>query len=523
MDAQTFGQLPVSSYPRTKMGMQFTRRRTTLFFFGFLATFVCATLVLLRRDNEGFLRPAKLGLDNILHHKSELEVQTQDIFQHPSWPYLEPEIETQTQILDLTHLEKHDLTPEFRYSRREIRTKHFDGKRKTLTKINEPLFNTPRTLDVEELWNRNATINVQPPLTLEVPSSPKVDTSIISFGIATTAARLPAAFPNLEHWLSNTSSPLHVIVADSEGNEPADLESQLQDRAIRANIANTSLPFSKAYFSLIRELYESRTPETRWIVLIDDDTFIPSLPALLNHLAATYDPTRELIISAETDNIDQIRIFGIQPFGGGGIFLSVPLAASLSKPEIFESCMNSTSNQGDQITNECLEAYSPVRPTFDVGLNQMDIHGSFYEPAGYFESGRPMLTIHHWRSWFHIDMPAVARVSKACGDEGILMRWLFDGDVVLSNGYSVAEYPKGISDEELRGVELTWSDAKKKYIHRIGPLRENLGIDRKRALGMVETVVLEEGVRQTYLELAEEEDGKPVEMDKVVELLWLFE
>jgi len=104
------------------------------------------------------------------------------------------------------------------------------------------------------------------------------------------------------------------------------------------------------------------------------------------------------------------------------------------------------------------------------------------------------------------------------------MRWRFEDDVVLSNGYSVVEYPKGISDEELKGVELTWSDDKWRYIHRIGPLRNKLGRDRKRSFGMVETTVLEEGVRQTYLEPAEEDDkGKVIGVDRVVELLWLFD
>jgi hypothetical protein len=477
-----------------------SRRRKSVSL-AFMVFCIFAVLSLLRRDDE-LLRPIKWGLD-VQHIRPE------------------PEIQSKNQTLDLTHLEKHDLTPNFSYSRRTIKTKPFDGKRETLTTINATLFPTPQTLDREQLLNR--TIVAPPPLTLRVPSSPKIDTSIASFGIATSAERLPSAFPNLKHWLSNTSSLLHVALAASDDDQLWSLQMQLNDLSINGTINPTTLPFSKAYFSLVKELYDSRTPNTQWIVLIDDDTFIPSLPALINHLNTAYDSTQELLISAASDNIDQIHIFGLQPFGGGGIFISVPLAASLVQPETWKSCMSSSSGQGDQIVNECLQAHSAVRPIFDQGLNQMDINGNFHTPAGYFESGRQMLTIHHWRSWFFVDMPAVSSVSKACGYEGVLMRWKFAGDVVLNNGYSITEYPKGIKDSELAAVEQTWPGEKEKFIHRIGPLREKLERDRKRTYGMVATVVTEEGVRQTYIERAEEVNDKKVGEDKVVELVWLFE
>ncbi|TVY89191.1 hypothetical protein LAWI1_G004793 [Lachnellula willkommii] len=488
---------------------------------------ILATLVLLRHDEEGsFLQPARWDLqDIILRPQPEPKTQSFEA-NRPTRPdpHREQEPQTQTQVMDLTHLAKYELTPHFTYSRRSITPKASKGKRKTLTKMDGvPLFNTPQILGADDVWNRTISIESFTPLTLHVPASPEVDTSIISFGIATSAARLPEAFPNLQHWLSNTSSSLYVAVSDPQDDELPELQSQLERLNIKATLANSSLFFSNAYFSLIKELYDARTEKTEWIVLIDDDTFIPSLPTLITHLNTVYDSSQELIISAASDNFDQIRLFGIQPYGGGGIFISVPLARILTQPEVWDSCMSSESEQGDQIVNECLDAHSPVRPTFDLGLNQMDIHGDFSAPAGYFENGRQMLTIHHWRSWFQVDMPAVAAVSKACGDEGILMRWLFEGDVVLSNGYSIAEYPRGISETDLKGVELTWSDEVWKYMHHIGPLREKMGRDQKRSFGMVETIVLEEGVLQTYLERAEQIGMKKVGMDRVVELLWLFD
>ena len=62
-----------------------------------------------------------------------------------------------------------------------------------------------------------------------------------------------------------------------------------------------------------------------------------------------------------------------------------------------------------------------MRPGFDLGLNQMDIRGS---AAGLFEGGRRMLMVHHWRSWFQVD---VARLE--------LWRKLADLNACFRDGY----------------------------------------------------------------------------------------
>jgi len=153
----------------------------------------------------------------------------------------------------------------------------------------------------------------------------------------------------------------------------------------------------------------------------------------------------------------------------------------------------------------------------------MDIKG---DVSGFFESGRRMLTVHHWKSWFSVDMVSTARISRVTGDQGVLMRWVFGDDKVLSNGFSVVLYPEGIGEKELGEVEKTWNkeEEAESYIHKIGPLREPLGDDRKVSFKMVETTVLEEiGVRQTYLRRGRREiKSSVVPVDGVIELLWLF-
>lgn len=196
--------------------------------------------------------------------------------------------------------------------------------------------------------------------------------------------------------------------------------------------------------------------------------------------------------------------------------MSLPLAEILASSEVYDKCIDSPKNQGDQIFNDCLNQYTDVKPTFDHGLNQMDINGS---PDGYFESGRRMLTVHHWKSWFYVDVPMASKVSEVCGDEGVFMRWLFQDGVVLSNGFSIVEYGDGIAEVALEKVEKTWNGKENRFLHHIGPLREALEDGKKRSFRLVEAEVLEEGVRQVYLHTATDVENA---VNGVLELLWLF-
>ena len=154
----------------------------------------------------------------------------------------------------------------------------------------------------------------------------------------------------------------------------------------------------------------------------------------------------------------------------------------------------------------------------------MDIRYGDRPEAGYMESGRRMLTIHHWKSWFHVDMPKVAKVARVTGDEGVLMRWIFEDNLVLSNGYSIVEYVDGVEGIDFDAVELTWADIGEAgtYWHHVGPLREQLGKDNKKTYLMVEAEVVKEGVRQIYVHRAEDVEDGPKEIDRVIELTWLF-
>ncbi|KAG0652087.1 hypothetical protein D0Z07_1440 [Hyphodiscus hymeniophilus] len=418
--------------------------------------------------------------------------------------------------LDLSYLQGYDISSTFTYARRMITTKPFEGERSTLTKINETLFPDYRILEKGGLSAQEVTELA--PLALQVPVFPKFDTSIMSFGIATSIPRLNDSIPQLSHWLSNTSSLLTVVAPSHNDTLDVELAMQNPPISINLNITTSSLPFVKAYFSLVKRLYDSRTANTQWLVLIDDDTFIPSLPYLISHLSNIYDSSKPQLVAAISDDFDQIRTWGMIPFGGGGIFISVPLAALLVAPGVWEKCMASSRNQGDGIFSDCVSIYTDVKPIFDHGLNQMDIMGSPNAGDGYFESGRRMLTVHHWKSWFDADIPLAAKVSEVVGDEGVFMRWCFAGGVVLSNGYSIVEYGEGIGDVDLSKVERTWDGTDGRWLHHIGPLRSKLKEDKKKSFRLIDAEMVEGGLRQIYLHKATEGEAG---VDGVLELFWL--
>jgi Protein of unknown function, DUF604 len=426
--------------------------------------------------------------------------------------------EKHIQNLDLSYLSRHVGSDQFTYARRTIKTKYYTGDRPSLTRVNESLVSAPYMLDKANL----TTVAIESPdiLELEVPNSPKVDLSTFSFGMSTKIPRLRDTIPQITHWLRNSGCQLQVIAPPHEDERP--LEREIRGMGIDLTITTAIAPFPKAYFSILKKLYETRTPHTKWLAMFDDDTFVPSLPYLVQHFNKLYNPEDERVIAAMSDNIGQIHAFGLLPFGGGGIFVSVPLAKRLTEEKVWERCMASAKNQGDQIVNDCLNDFSTVRPTFDMELHQMDIIG---DPSGYFESGRRLLTIHHWKSWFSVNVPMVANVSKACGDECVLQRWRFDGNTVLNNGYSINEYPGGIESGgvELGKVEKTWDGEMWRYVHKIGPLREPVEEGVKRSLLLVEANAVEGvGIRQVYVQRAKFAEGRRVGIDRVVELLWLF-
>lgn len=370
------------------------------------------------------------------------------------------------------------------------------------------------------------------PLDLQVsfPYPPKQYQHLV-FGVASTYKRMIDSLPAFGHWLSNSGALIVGVVVDGEtgGQDGQPLDLTALERLYAAadvkasfiaptlkNDPRSGQPDTRTehhHFMLIRDLLAVSDNETRWLGVLDDDTFFPSLYRMDQELDR-YDHTRSLWLGALSDNFDSVKNWGYMAYGGAGVFLSLPLAREL-EPHL-ERCINeSTIDTGDGILRDCVYAHTHTKLTLVPGLYQHDTHGDM---SGFFESGVRPLTVHHWKSWYHEPMPQIAAVSGLCGD-CFLGRWRFGNDTVFVNGYSISQYSDGVLDTlDLDRMEGTWNFPGPEYDFSFAPLRERVDKSQKKSYHLRTVQLSETGVfKQIYVYRG---DDELEEDDEVIELVW---
>ncbi|KAK4241216.1 glycosyltransferase [Achaetomium macrosporum] len=443
------------------------------------------------------------------------------------------------------------LTDNIVYSRRCIRAVHGNVDRDVVTNISTPLITSKTTLSL----TAECTTVEAPPcerLTLHVPPNyPQEQYRHLIFGVASSHDRLKESLPVFAHWLSGTGAQLVAVVSDADRTDATfdlpSLEAEYRQHDVAATIIpptqkvaiprkDTPLdatpsapsPVEQLHFLLIRDMLDRATPETQWLGVLDDDTFFPALHPLSAALRQ-HDHTIPTWLGALADNFVSIKIWGYMAYGGAGTFLSVPLARQLA-PHL-ESCIRETTVvSGDGMLRDCVYAHTTTKLTLVDGLYQHDIRG---DPAGFFESGRRALSIHHWKSWYRAPVAQMAAVTRVCGD-CFLQRWRFGNDTLLANGYSITTYRDGLLDKiDLSRVEGTWQEPDGKFDFVYGPFRPRLSEADKKSyrLVAVDGEARKGGrFRQVYVHRAprkdsggsskEEEEAEEGRMDEVVELIW---
>ncbi|CAF9905083.1 hypothetical protein IMSHALPRED_000255 [Imshaugia aleurites] len=438
-----------------------------------------------------------------------------------------------------------NLTYPIRYSHRDIVVSPTPGlERASITKLDAPLFPKFQTIDLSEDIKVSLK-HCEKPYLLNVPAMAKNsgDASHIIFGISTTLKRLDASVPSLLRWLPNTNAKLFVIVieseqiVESEGAErvdavaadplqKADLEAQMRGLGMDVTLVEPlelQDSFSMKYFSLVEIMYSNRSDKTKWISLLDDDTFFPSIPALVTMLAK-YDTTREYYVGALSEIWWAVAHYGMMGFGGAGIFLSIPLAEIMSNnyPDCTEA---SHTTAGDIRIMECIYLLTETKLTYERDLHQVDVHADL---SGVFESGRMPLSLHHWKagaaSLNGFNLPMMHLVADICRD-CFLQRWQFGSEMVLTNGYSLALYPKGdLKRMDMERMEETWDEVppvensfNRGTDHSLGPTRPKMMLEEEKIqFVLIDSAVTEEGVRQSYLH-----PGMDGDIDSLFELFWV--
>ncbi|EYE94736.1 glycosyltransferase family 31 protein [Aspergillus ruber CBS 135680] len=416
--------------------------------------------------------------------------------------------------LDLGVLERLKVNKLGSYLRREVNAVTLAANQEVPMKqrLDTPLMDRKMLDPNEQLTQEQspADCSIPHPLTVQVPLPPKTaDASHIDFGVATRADRLNDSLDQFAHWAGYTRTRIFALVEPDK--RVPEVQAKADSLGINLYITESDEEYQSRYFSLVRHLASHVRDQTRWSVVIDDDTFFMSMSSLVQALEK-HDHTQMVYLGGISESVPQIGAFGIMAFGGAGVFLSRPLAVELSKPEIFEECQNMEFT-GDRRISLCIYQYTPAKLTIDHRLRQLDMMG---DVTGFFETGRePPLSVHHWKSWFHADMPKVASISELCGDTCLLRQWWFADGWLLTNGFSAVKYSTDVDPFD-KTMELTWEShngaVHESYLHELGPLRPK---DWNKISYLLEDAVVEEDqVRQFYIHRGGK-DG-----DEILELVW---
>lgn len=448
-----------------------------------------------------------------------------------------PEFNPVCSLPELRTLKDSDvkLGPQFNYVRRCINPRYDDNIDRhdrgdgrfvdTVMNINRPLITNKITVNLEAC-EPTESIPCEP---IELPIhrpyyEMKHDQFV--FGVATTFKRLEGSKATFKHWLANSGATLIALVIGKDGQpRKSDLKRLVQDYADAGMTLKIVQPRGKSYTEsnshamMIVDMLDHIDGEgdespARWLGIIDDDTFFPSLSAL-REAFSRYDPTVPTYLGARTEH-DEFNSTGMgKAFHGAGIFLSVPLARQIA-PHL-ESCRNH--RDGDIQIMECVHNHTNARLTQVQGLQQQDLRG---DVSGFFESGWRFLSLHHWNSWYEAPVTRMAAVVPLCGD-CFLQRYSFSDNAVLTNGYSISVYPNGLPN--LTRMEATWEDANhapeiagKFYQASLGPLREKMSEKDKLSYRLVDAYTTSDwNFRQIFVRRG---DPEKEEVDEVIDLLW---
>jgi hypothetical protein len=316
-----------------------------------------------------------------------------------------------------------------------------------------------------------ATVDVLPP-------RPTPDASNLLIGVATTVERLHTFLPSFRYWAGHTKAQILVVCepekADDEPKYRHSATIQLfADAGVELILVPSEMGFIDRYVSLIQVLSEHALPRHEWCGIIDDDTFFLDMRTALAMLAK-YPAAEPYYVGAFSENKWNINEGGISAVGGAGVFLSRPLLADLNAH--FDECIALPNVNGDGRLADCIMQFTPTKFTPEFGMSQLDLHG---DVTGFYEAVRKQpVTVHHWRTWHHHEMPTVAAVSNVCGQPCVLQKYSFTDGWKLSNGFSIVKY--GYPAQEAAtypefAMEHTWKttiwDIPTSWTFTLGPLK----------------------------------------------------
>ena len=367
-------------------------------------------------------------------------------------------------------------------------------------------------LDGDLIASEHETCSNQTTIKMHTPSNAPVDASNIVFGVATTLDRLEQSLLPFSHWAGHTGTRILSLIDSNSGStgQIAKVLRDATDLGIDLHIARQNLSEYASEgdrnFALTKYLYKNQPDsQPQWAAFIDDDTFFPSMEALMQRLDQ-YDAALPQYIGGLAEDLHQLQNFGYMAYGGGGIFVSMPLLEQVN--EHFDECNGTGFEGGDKRLAQCIYSHTTTKLSWESGLHQTDLHG---DPSGFYEADRVQpLSIHHWKSWNDVDIVGLSAVSSICGTACLLQRYRFADGWNLVNGFSIFKYSDGYSAGNAAAMEETWSDGGN-YMHSLAPLKPK--DDGKVSYRLGRSLVDAGRVRQFYVKRSHDGDG-------VVEVEW---
>ncbi|KAG6037114.1 hypothetical protein E4U41_005326 [Claviceps citrina] len=429
--------------------------------------------------------------------------------------------------LDYLRRAEYNLTRQIVYQKRCLRGVRKAANSRADVGVNpKPLLEerASRVLDLRNACNGSLPAESPcEPIPVQVPLPyPQRDYSEFVFGVASSTERLEKSIPQFKHWLQGTKARLIGIVTDQHlsNRQLTTLTSQFNRSGIHftgIRPRNTSIGVKEQHFVAVRELLQHAGPGTKWGVIIDDDTFFPSLYPVAQ-VFDKQDASVPAYVGGLSENKDAVEFHGHMAYGGGGIFLSVPLL-KLLEPHV-ESCLDeSRIREGDGMLRYCVEEKTGTNFTEIKGLHQLDFQGDM---AGFYESGKWHLSLHHWKSWHQAPVDKMAKVAQACGG-CLFQRWRFGPDTLLANGYSITTYRSGTAKLQLDRTESTFTESGKgdAWEWSLGPMRDRVPEGEKKSFLLIDAEFVGDHLRQVYVHRATRPGGRgSAPKDEVVELWW---
>ncbi|TPX11748.1 uncharacterized protein E0L32_007485 [Thyridium curvatum] len=364
-----------------------------------------------------------------------------------------------------------------------------------------------------------------PPATLTVDvarQAPTPDASRLIIGAATTLGRLPDALRGFKHWASNTGVRFVVSVEPYNANHTDELTvAEAVELYKKHNISLTLIEstdeYLDRYVELIGILGDHLEPKTEWVSIIDDDTFFFSMKSLLDMLGK-YDPKRPWYVGNTSENKWNVDDGGIFAIGGAGVFMSRALIQQLHPHA--DECVRLPNIFGDSRVADCVFKFTTTKLSMEHDLYQLDLH---HDVTGFYEAIRPQpVSVHHWKTWHHHDMPTVASVSEVCGQPCVLQNFKFKDGWQMANGFSIIKYSYNETElaTQVEGaMEHTWKltiwDIPTSWKYSLEPLKPK---DEGKIQFLIEKSEVDKTTGDVTLYLVRRKDGRA---DGIMLVTWV--